>query len=128
MCKYIACVSLAISFIHSFYFCSASSSPLLLTSAPDTARMDTVSEFDAEEPQATASEGLAQGPRVAARVGSEPSTLLTNLPMSHHAPHLVIYLIVRSLLRTSYGGHITWQSNTSNEICLKMACKLSVTK
>jgi len=31
--------------------------------------MDTVSEFHAEAPQATASEGLAQGAYMAARVG-----------------------------------------------------------
>ena len=35
---------------------------------------DTVSEFHAEAPQATASEGLAQGPYVAARAGFEPMT------------------------------------------------------
>ena len=48
-----------------------------------------VSEFHAEAPQATASEGLAQGPYVAARVGVKPMTLRTKastLPMSHHAP------------------------------------------
>ena len=47
---------------------------------------DTVSEFQAKVPQATASEGL--GPYVAARVGLEPATLWMkgpNLPMSHHA-------------------------------------------
>ena len=32
------------------------------------------------------SEGLAQGPYVAARVGFEPATLGTNLPLSDHAP------------------------------------------
>ena len=37
--------------------------------------MDTVSEFRAEVPQATASEGLAQGSYVAARAGVEPTTL-----------------------------------------------------
>src|SRR6218665_3867919 len=36
---------------------------------------DAVSEFHAEAPQATASEGLAQGPYVAARAGVEPTTL-----------------------------------------------------
>src|SRR6218665_3611747 len=36
---------------------------------------DTVSEFHSEAPQATASEGLAQGPYVAARAGFEPMTL-----------------------------------------------------
>ena len=54
--------------------------------------MDTASEFHAKAPQAIASEGLAQGPYVAARAGFEPTTLQTNLlqtnlPISHHAPH-----------------------------------------
>src|SRR6218665_1633050 len=38
---------------------------------------NTVPEFHAEGPQATASEGLAQGPYVAARAGFEPATLRT---------------------------------------------------
>ena len=33
-----------------------------------------VSEFDAEAPQATASEGLAQGPHLAAKTGLKPTT------------------------------------------------------
>ena|SRR6218665_2383544 len=41
-------------------------------------------------PQATASQGLAQGPYVAARSGFDPATLgeqkAPKLPMSHHAP------------------------------------------
>ena len=36
-----------------------------------------MSEFHAEAPQATASEGLSQGPYVAARAGFEPMTLWT---------------------------------------------------
>src|SRR6218665_385493 len=54
------------SFIHSFIysvihaiFYNAFSSPLLLRSAPDTARI--LLEFHAEAPQATVSERLAQG-------------------------------------------------------------------
>jgi len=39
--------------------------------------MNTVSEFRAEAPQATAREGLAQGPYVAARVGFKPTTFRT---------------------------------------------------
>ena len=38
---------------------------------------DTVSEFHAKAQQATASEGLVQGPYVAARTGFEPATLRT---------------------------------------------------
>ena len=55
--------------------------------------MDTVSEFNAEAPQTTASEGLAQGLYVAPRAGFEHTTLVTILPMSHHAPHLSRLLI-----------------------------------
>ena len=36
--------------------------------------MDTVPEFHAEAPQAVESEGLAEGPYVAARPGVEPTT------------------------------------------------------
>jgi len=50
-------------FSHSGYFYSAFSSPLLLISAPNAAQI----EFHAEAPQATASEGLAQGSYLAAR-------------------------------------------------------------
>jgi len=46
-----------------------------------------VSEFHAEVPQTIASEGLAQGPYVAARVGFETATLWTKGgEMSHHTP------------------------------------------
>jgi len=38
---------------------------------------DTVSEFHAEAPQATASEGLTQGPYMADRAGFDPVTLRT---------------------------------------------------
>ena len=44
-----------------------------------------MSEFHAKVPQATVSEGLAQAPYVVARVGFEPTTLRSNLPMNHHA-------------------------------------------
>ena len=60
------------SFIYSGHFYSAPSSPLLLRGAPDDST-DTVSEFHAEAPQATAGKGLAQGPYVAARAGVEPT-------------------------------------------------------
>src|SRR6218665_663251 len=64
------------SFIHSGYFYSR----LFTTSTPQSSSrhsMDTVPEFHAKAPQATVSEGLAQGPYVAARVGVEPMTLWT---------------------------------------------------
>jgi len=46
-----------------------------------------VSEFHTKAPQATASEGLVQGPYVATRAGFEPLPFgqkAMNLPMSHH--------------------------------------------
>ena len=52
--------------------------------------MDTEREFHAEAPQATVSEGLAQGPYMGARVGVEPITLKmkgvdsTNVPPMQH--------------------------------------------
>ena|SRR6218665_1455365 len=46
----------------------------------------TVPEFLAEAPQATASEGLAQCPYVAARTGFEPATLRTKGVESTNAP------------------------------------------
>ena len=48
--------------------------------------MDTVPEFHAEAPQATVSEGLAQGPYVAARMGLEPTTLRTKRIESTKVP------------------------------------------
>jgi len=60
--------------------------------------MDTVSEFHAEAQQATAGEGLAQGPYVESRFlawrpervsNLRPFGIATNLPMSHHAPQLL---------------------------------------
>ena len=48
--------------------------------------MDTVSEFHVEPPQTTASDGLAQGPYVAARTGFEPVILRTKGAESTNAP------------------------------------------
>ena len=55
--------------MHSGYFYSASSSPLLLRGAADIARVSR------EAARATVSEKLAQGPYVAASAGFEPMTL-----------------------------------------------------
>src|SRR6218665_2235339 len=71
--------------IHSGYFYSTSSSPLLLRVTPDST--DNVSEFCAEAPQATASEGLVQGPYVAPRAGFEPMTSRTKGDESINEPH-----------------------------------------
>ena len=50
-------------------------------------------EFYAEAPQAIVSEGLAQGPYVAARVGVEPMTLRTKGVDSINAPPMrVVYM------------------------------------
>ena len=45
-----------------------------------------MSEFHAEAPQATVSQGLAQGPYVAARAGFEPATLRTRVDESTSEP------------------------------------------
>jgi len=73
-----------VKFIHSGYFYSTCSSPLLLRGAPDST--DNVLEFDAEAPQATVSEGLTQGPYWLARAGFEPTTLQTKGVESTNAP------------------------------------------
>ena len=52
--------------------------------------MDTVPEFHAESPQAIASEGLAQGPYVAARAGYEPANLRRKGGESTNAPPRLI--------------------------------------
>src|SRR6218665_2141186 len=64
--------------ILSGYFYSASSSPLPRRSRHST---DTVSEFHAEALQAT--EGLVQGPYVAARAGFKPATLPSFIHPEH---------------------------------------------
>jgi len=74
-----------ISLIHSGYFYSASSSPLLLRGVSRHS-MDTVSKFHAKAPQATASEGLAEGHYMAARAGVKPMTLWTKGVDSTNAP------------------------------------------
>ena len=59
-----------------------------------------MSEFYAEAPQATTSEGLAQGPYVEASAGFEPAILRMkgdNLPMSHHAQYTLYLLEYESL-------------------------------
>ena len=73
--------------IHSGHFYSASSSPLLLMKKRFRHSTDTVSEFHAEVPQATVSEGLVQGSYVEAIAGFESKALnfRTNVLMSHYA-------------------------------------------
>ena len=68
-------------------FYSASSSPLLLRlSEALPIQHGYCDEFHAEAPQATASEGLAKGPYVAARAGFEPTTLRSKGVDSTNAP------------------------------------------
>src|SRR6218665_3202515 len=66
-------------FIHSCHFYCAYSSPLLYSEALPK-QHGSVPEFHAGAPQANVSEGLAQGPYVAARAGVEPMTLRTKGP------------------------------------------------
>ena len=54
--------------------------------------MDTVPQFHAEAPQATVSEGLAQGPYVADRAGVEPMTFRTKGVDATNAPPMPQYL------------------------------------
>jgi len=46
-----------------------------------------VLEFQTYVPQATASEGLAQGPYMSAKVGFEPVTLTKGVKSSNEPPH-----------------------------------------
>src|SRR6218665_545972 len=73
------------SFINSGHFYSAPSSPPLLRGAPDHST-DTVSEFHAKAPQATAGKGLSQGPYVTTRAVVEPTTLRLKVIASTKAP------------------------------------------
>ena len=70
-----------------------------LSEALTTTASDTVSEFTrihAKALQATASEGIVQGPFVVAIVGLEvvtcdpPDRIHTTPPLIHHAPHICI--------------------------------------
>ena len=73
------------SFIHSGYFYSAFA---MSTATQRRFRhsTDTLSEFDTQAPQATASEGLAQGPYWAARAKFESVTLWTKGAESTNEP------------------------------------------
>ena len=80
-------------YIHSGYFYSASSSPLLLRGAPDYS-IDTLLELTREALQATVSEGLAQGPYVAARVRFKPATLRTQGEPTTEPPRPTKYIVL----------------------------------
>ena len=71
---------------------------------------DTMSEFHAEAPQASVSEGLAQGPYVMARAGFEPMTLQTNLPVSHQS------MFLPSKLCACAYAHSSWDERTQENL------------
>src|SRR6218665_83258 len=76
------------SFIHSFIH-ATSIPPLFKVSHYHSEALHStnfVSEFHAEAPQATTSEGLAQDPCVSARAGFEPATLRTKGAESTNEP------------------------------------------
>src|SRR6218665_318725 len=82
------------SFIHSFRLFLKRLFKSSTTQRRSRHSMDTVSEFHVEAPQATVSEGLSQGPYVAARAGYEPMTLRTKGAESTNeppCPHTPIY-------------------------------------
>ena len=70
-----------------------------------TTTIDTVSEFHAEAPQVTASEGLAQGPNVAAGARFEPTTLRTKGVESTAEPprFTIIYFLIFIFCAFSFG-------------------------
>src|SRR6218665_996871 len=96
-----------IVFIH---FHSASQS-MNLSEALLTTAIDTVLEFTRRCAQATVSEGLAQGPYVAARAGLEPTTLRSKGVDSTSAPRrpdsLGLHLIKIKIYETSRVIHRT---------------------
>src|SRR6218665_3505779 len=117
------------SFIHTFIH-SFKLFPRRLFKSTTTQRRsrhstDTVPEFHAEAPQATVSEGLAQGPCVSARAGDEPMTLRTkgvdstNTPISPSKPstnvtlrqpcktRITFYILINKLRRLAKEGLVT---------------------
>ena len=57
--------------------------------------MDTVTEFHAQVPQATVSEGLAQGPYVTVRAEFKPATLWTKgVESTNEPPRLAYYIYI----------------------------------
>ena len=68
-----------------------------------------MSEFHAEEPREIASEGLAQGPYVAARAGFEPVTIQTKGAESTNEPTSPTFIIdgipsTRGIARNKFEG------------------------
>src|SRR6218665_2734749 len=77
-------------FIHSFYFCSASSSPLLLRGAPSTARI-LCGSFTPKRHRQLQGKDLPKVPMWRLERDWNPRPFerkASNLPMSHHAPQI----------------------------------------
>src|SRR6218665_2245718 len=68
--------------------------------------MDAVLESHSTVLQVTASEGLAQGPYVAARAGFEPATLLSNGIDSNNAPPRPTYVYMCVCIHNMYAMNI----------------------
>src|SRR6218665_3207950 len=98
------------SFIHSGYFYSTSSKSTT-TQRRCRHSTDTVSEFHAEAPQATASEGLAQGPYVAARAEGPQLVLECQIVHAYQCK-------VSEAVRNSYPRKIstTFESSTARTL------------
>ena len=82
--------------IHSGYLYSTSPSPLLLRGAPDTARI--LCRNFTPKRHRQLSEGLVQGPYVAAKVGVEPLTLRMEGVDSTNVPPMPTYAVIRKQL------------------------------
>ena len=75
--------------------------------------MDTVLEFQAEAPQATASERLVQGPYMAARAGFDPTTFRTKGHESTNEPPCPIPINNNKNLSINSGS--TYKRECKNE-------------
>jgi len=77
--------------------------------------MDSVSEFHVKAPQATASEGLAQGPYVVATAGLQPATLWTkgaksaNSSSFHCSTTYQLILVCSALASSSHISEVSFQ-------------------
>src|SRR6218665_4197750 len=99
-------------FIHSFYFYSASSSPLLLRGAPDTARIPCRS-FTPKHNRQLRVKDLPKDPTWRLERDSNPppfGRMATNQPMSHSSPHAQV-VMERPI--SHHPGH-TLQANISS--------------
>jgi len=92
-------------YVTSLFIVSMSEAPLqtnYYSEALQTQYTD-VSEFEAEASQATASEGLAQGPYFSAKRCPRPfRRKVSNLPISHHTPLSYLFKVFIVLLSVHY--------------------------